>query len=154
MQKSWQDIWFEVAEAISGRSRCSRAQIGAVIVNEDQRIISTGYNGAAKGFPTDGECLNWCERAKGSTGLTEAYTGCPSIHAEANALLYVDRSAIHNGTMYVTAPPCMNCAKLISNSGISQVICLISGKDSHRNPEEAISYLEKCGIAVTTVGDL
>lgn len=150
MQKTWNDIWFEVAQSISGRSRCDRAQIGAVIVNDDNRIISTGYNGAAAGYPTDGGCMNWCDRAKGLTGLSGAYDGCPSIHAEANALLYVDRSAIHGATIYVTAPPCMNCAKLISNSGIQRVVCLIGPEDEHRNPEVALEYLLKCGLWVIT----
>jgi dCMP deaminase len=151
MQKQWIDVWFEVAEVISQRSRCSRAQIGAVIVNGDQRIISTGYNNPARGFqPSDGECLEWCERAQGKTGLGSAYDGCPSIHAESNALLYVDRSSIQNGTIYITAPPCMQCAKLISNSGLSTVRCLIGEEDSHRNPEVVIEYLENCGIKVIT----
>jgi dCMP deaminase len=150
MQKSWNDIWLEVAQVISNRSRCSRAQIGAVIVNQDQRVISTGYNGAAANYPTTGDCTNWCERAQGKTGLGSAYEGCPSIHAEANALLYVDRSAIHGGTIYVTAPPCMNCAKLISNSGVSEVRFLIGEEDMHRNPQQSIDYLMKCGISVNS----
>ncbi len=151
VQASWNDIWLEVAQVISKRSRCSRAQIGAVIVNQDQRIISTGYNGAAANYPTDGPCLNWCERAQGKTGLGSAYEGCPSIHAEANALLYVDRSAVHGATMYITAPPCMNCAKLISNSGINEVRFLIGFEDMHRNPQHSVDYLMKCGIAVNSI---
>lgn len=147
---SWVEIRFENAKTIAKRSRCSRAQIGAVIVDTRDRIIAEGYNGAASSYPTSGECINWCDRAKGLTGLSGAYDGCPSIHAEANALLYVDRSAVEGGSIYVTAPPCMNCAKLISNSGISTVHCLISESDSHRNPEIAIRYLEDCGISVMT----
>lgn len=148
MQKTWDRIWFDVAQTISQRSRCDRAQIGAVIVNSDQRIISTGYNGAAAGYPTNGGCMNWCERAQGKTGLGSAYDGCPSIHAEANALLYVDRSAIHGATIYVTAPPCMNCAKLISNSGVKSVYCFIGEQDLHRNPQTVFDYLNDCGLEV------
>lgn len=148
MQKPWIDVWYEVAQIIGKRARCSRAQIGAVIVNGDQRIISTGYNGPARDYPVEGECFNWCERAQGKTGLGSAYDGCPAIHAEANALLYVDRSAIEDGTIYITAPPCMNCAKLISNSGISTVRCLIGEEDYHRDPQKVFDYLESCGIAI------
>jgi dCMP deaminase len=151
MQASWNNIWFNVAKTISTRSRCDRAQIGAIIINDDNRVISTGYNGAAAGYPTDGGCNNWCDRAKGLTGLSGAYDGCPSIHAEANALLYVDRSAVHGAKMFVTAPPCMNCAKLISNSGIHEVWCFIGPEDTHRNPEVALEYLQKCGILVNQV---
>jgi len=151
MQKSWVEVWLEVAQVISQRSRCSRAQIGAVIVNQDQRVISTGYNGAAASYPTTGDCTNWCERAQGKTGLGSSYEGCPSIHAEANALLYVDRSAVHGATMYITAPPCMNCAKLISNSGVTELIHLVGPEDMHRNPDEVWAYLEKCGMLVTSI---
>lgn len=151
MQKQWNEIWLEVAQVISKRSRCSRAQIGAVIVNKDQRVISTGYNGASSTYPTAGPCTDWCERAQGKTGLGSAYEGCPSIHAEANALLYVDRSAVHGATMYVTAPPCMNCAKLISNSGVQEVRFLIGEEDMHRNPQASIDYLMKCGLSVNSM---
>jgi dCMP deaminase len=150
-QASWSDIWLQVSKTISTRSRCSRAQIGAVIVNSDQRIISTGYNGAAATYPTQGDCTQWCERAQGLTGLGSGYEGCPSIHAEANALLYVDRSAVHGATMYITAPPCMNCAKLISNSGVTSIVCLIGEQDMHRNPQSVLDYLAVCGISVTQV---
>jgi dCMP deaminase len=92
--------------------------------------------------------MDWCERAQGKTGLGAAYDGCPSIHAEANALLYVDRWSVEGGSIYVTAPPCMGCAKLISNSGLKTVHCLIGEEDSHRNPEIAMEYLAKCGIDV------
>ena len=145
---SWIEIRFENAKTIAKRSRCSRAQVGAVIVDQRQRIIAEGYNGPAAGLDVSGECNNWCERAQGKTGLGGAYDGCPSIHAEANALLYVDRWSVEGGSIYVTAPPCMGCAKLISNSGLKSVHCLIGEEDSHRNPHVAMEYLASCGINV------
>lgn len=145
---SWIEIRFENAKTIAKRSRCSRAQVGAVIVDQRQRIIAEGYNGPAAGLDVSGECNNWCERAQGKTGLGGAYDGCPSIHAEANALLYVDRWSVESGSIYVTAPPCMGCAKLISNSGLKSVHCLIGEEDSHRNPHVAMEYLASCGINV------
>ena len=141
----------QVADAIASKSRCSRAQIGAVVVSKDQRISSTGYNGPAATFPAEGECMNWCARAQGKTALDSTYDSCPSIHAEANALLYVDRSRIEGGTIYIVSPPCMQCAKLISNSGIARVVCEIGESDKHRKPEDAIQYLRQCGILVTSV---
>lgn len=145
---SWAEIRLENAKTIAQRSRCSRAQIGAVIVDKRERIVAEGYNGPAAGLEVEGNCMNWCERAQGKTGLDGAYDGCPSIHAEANALLYVDRWSVEGGSIYVTAPPCMGCAKLISNSGLKTVHCLIGEEDSHRNPRIAIQYLESCGIDV------
>lgn len=148
---SWDEVWMSVAAQVAQRSRCTRASMGAVIVSQHERISSTGYNGPASTFRGEGDCINWCERAQGKTGLSGAYDGCPSIHAEANALLYVDRSQVEGGTIYVTAPPCMQCAKLISNSGLSRVVALIGEADAHRTPEVALDYLRNCGISVTTV---
>jgi dCMP deaminase len=150
---SWDSIWMQVATVVASRSRCSRARIGAVIVDKNQRISATGYNGAAANYPTEGLCTNWCERAQGKTDLSSSYEGCPSIHAEANALLYVDRSAVEGGTIYVTGAPCMQCAKLISNSGLSRVVAVVKDSDAHRNPEVVLDYLEKCGISIETIKD-
>jgi dCMP deaminase len=151
---SWDAVWMIVADTVALRSRCSRAQIGAVVVSKDQRISSTGYNGPAATFPADGECMNWCARAQGQTPLDNVYDSCPSIHAEANALLYVDRSRVEGGTVYITDAACIQCAKLISNSGISRVVMRVSTIAAHRNPEATIEYFAKCGIAVTIFEDL
>lgn len=148
---SWDNVWLDVARTISKRSRCSRALMGSVIISKDQRIAATGYNGPAATLPQEGECINWCPRAQGIAPLDNMYDACPSIHAEANALLYVDRSRIEGGTIYIVSPPCMQCAKLISNSGIARVVCEIGESDKHRKPEDAIQYLRQCGILVTSV---
>lgn len=145
---SWDETWLDVARTISQRSRCSRAKIGAVIVSDSQRICATGYNGPAANWPHDGECINWCKRARGESELDNVYDLCPAIHAEANALMYVDRSSVLNGTLYVTSAPCMQCAKLVSNSGVARVVCVVRPEDSHRNPEAVFSYLRECGISL------
>lgn len=151
---SWDEVWMTVADTVALRSRCSRAQIGAVVVSKDQRISSTGYNGPAATFPAEGECMNWCARARGETPLDNVYDSCPSIHAEANALLYVDRSRVEGGTVYITDAACIQCAKLISNSGVSRVVMRVSTIAAHRNPEATIEYFAKCGIDVTIFKDL
>jgi dCMP deaminase len=153
LRPSWDETWLIVADTISRRSRCSRAQMGAVIVSKDNHVVATGYNGPAASWPESGPCINWCDRAKGQTELGIAYTGCPAIHAEANALLYVDRSQSLGGTIYIVSPPCDQCAKLISNSGLSRVVCRISNADMHRHPHQVIDYLSKCGIEVTVIGE-
>jgi dCMP deaminase len=150
-RSTWDEVWMEVADAVAKRSRCSRAQVGAVIVDGNKRICATGYNGPAVKYPAYGDCLEWCERAQGKTGLGSDYEGCPSIHAEANALLYVDRSAVDNGTIYITCAPCMQCAKLISNSGLSRVVARVREADLHRNPESVLEYLRKCNISVQVI---
>ena len=148
---NWDRVWLTVAEAVAQRSRCSRAQMGAAIVSDDQHMIATGYNGPAVNWPEDGACINWCDRAKGVTALDNMYDSCPAIHAEANALMHVDRSRSKGGTIYITAPPCMQCAKLISNSGIARVVCYWRKQDSHRDPARVLEYLEKCMIKLTVM---
>jgi dCMP deaminase len=150
---SWDEVWLAVAEIVAKRSRCSRAQMGSVIVSHDQHIIATGYNGPAADWPESGECINWCERAQGKTPLDNLYDACPSIHAEANALLYVDRSRSLGGTIYIVSAPCMQCAKLISNSGLAKVVCRLKKADMHRDPYGVIDYLRKCNIEVTIIKD-
>ena len=145
---SWDLTWLDVANVVSRRSRCSRAQMGAVVVSKDQRICATGYNGPASSWPLEGDCSEWCPRARGEAPLDNLYDQCPSIHAEANALLYVDRSSVEGGSIYITSPPCTQCAKLITNSGLSRVVCYIGEHDYHRKPEEVLDYIRRCGLSV------
>jgi dCMP deaminase len=150
---SWDSTWMHVAETIAKRSRCTRAQVGAVVVSSQQRISSTGYNGAPAGWPHQSDCIDWCPRAKGDAPLDQFYDACPAIHAEANALLYVDRSQVEGGTIYVTGACCMQCAKLVSNSGVSRVVMKVRKIDKHRHPEEVVAFLVKSGLRVETIDD-
>jgi len=143
-----------VADSIAKRSRCSRAQIGAVVVSKSQRISSTGYNGPAATLAVEGDCIEWCPRAQGVVPLTNTYDSCPSIHAEANALLYVDRSRVEGGTIYITDAACYQCAKLISNAGIRRVVMRIGTRASHRLPDETVEYFLQCNIEVTITKDV
>ena len=153
VRPSWDEVWMEMADAISKRSRCSRAQIGAVVVSKDQRISSTGYNGPAASLDVEGDCIDWCPRAQGLTTLDNTYDACPSIHSEANALLYVDRSRVEGGTIYITDVACLQCAKLVSNSGVARVVMRVSSTAAHRKPEATIEYLKKCNLEVTILED-
>ena len=91
-------------------SYCTRRQVGALIV-KNKMIISDGYNGTPAGFE------NVCEDEH---GLTKPYV----MHAEANAITKIARSnnSSEGATMYVTASPCIECAKLIIQSGIKRVV--------------------------------
>ena len=148
MRSSWMTVWCEVALAVGGRSACDRATVGAVIVR-DNRVVATGYNGPATGYPaaTNVGCQQWCSRAAGDQGSALQGYGysCPSIHAEANALLHASRSSAENGTLYVTHSPCPDCAKLISNSGISTVVMMRSSEPHRPDP---VPYLTSCGLGV------
>ncbi|MCC8112584.1 MAG: dCMP deaminase family protein [Bacteroidales bacterium] len=96
-------IWAE-------NSYCERRKVGALIV-KDKMIISDGYNGTPAGFE------NICED---ENGVTKPYV----LHAEANAITKVARSnnSSEGATLYVTASPCMECAKLIIQAGIRRVV--------------------------------
>lgn len=147
----WDGVWEVVASSIALRSSCERARVGAVLV-KDKRVVSTGYNGPASGHPADTSvgCSNWCDRAAGTAPTRDTGYGftCPSIHAEANALLYASRTDAEGATMYVTHAPCAECAKLISNSGVVRVVISQEPEDHRPNP---IPYLESCGIRVSVL---
>ena len=96
-------IWAE-------NSYCKRRQVGALVV-KDKMIISDGYNGTPSGFE------NICED---ESGVTKPYV----LHAEANAITKLARSGNNSegSTLYVTASPCIECAKLIIQAGIRRVV--------------------------------
>ena len=96
-------IWAE-------NSYCQRRKVGALVVKE-KMIISDGYNGTPSGFE------NVCEDAH---GVTHPYV----LHAEANAITKLARSGKNSdqATLYVTASPCIECAKLIIQAGIRRVV--------------------------------
>ena len=102
--------YLRMARIWAENSYCQRRQVGALVV-KDKRIISDGYNGTPSGFE------NICED---ETGTTKPYV----FHAEANAITKLARS--HNNsegsTLYVTASPCIECAKLIIQAGIRRVV--------------------------------
>ena len=120
-------IWAE-------NSYCVRRQVGALIVR-DKMIISDGYNGTPSGFE------NICED---ETGKTKPYV----LHAEANAITKVAKSnnSSEGATLYVTSSPCIECAKLIIQSGIKRVVYA----DSYHSMD-GIDLLKRVGIEIVKV---
>jgi dCMP deaminase len=146
---SWDDIWSQVADQVAQRSLCVRAQVGAVIVNADNRIVSTGYNGPPAGFEHRHlPCSEWCERGADPDG-GDMYR-CASVHAEANALLTGDRSSWQGGAMYVTKHPCWECAKLIANSGLAALLVypVEPTPPAHHSYNTYKWLQEECGLHV------
>jgi len=123
--------YLEMAEVWSKNSYCKRRQVGALIV-KDRMIISDGYNGTPSGFE------NICED---EDGFTKPYV----LHAEANAITKVAKSgnSSNGATLYVTDAPCMECSKLIIQSGIKRVVY----RKDYRI-REGIDLLERAGIEV------
>jgi dCMP deaminase len=148
MRRHWDDVWLDVAAVVATRSLCTRAHVGAVIVDDRYRVVATGYNGPPRWFDhRDEPCTAWCERAQGNV-IEQSYANCPSLHAEANALMAADRSAWQGGVLYVTGHVCADCAKLIGNSGLSRVVVLTDGSGDYRNPDQSYRFLRMLGIGV------
>lgn len=123
-------IWAE-------NSYCERRKVGAIIV-KDKMIISDGYNGTPAGFE------NVCED---EYGATKPYV----LHAEANAITKVARSnnSSEGSTLYVTASPCVECAKLIIQSGITRVVF----NDLYRLTD-GIDLLRRAGVECLHINDI
>ncbi len=133
-EKKQRDLDFRylrMARIWAENSYCIRRQVGALIV-KDKMIISDGYNGTPSGFE------NVCEDAN---GLTKPYV----LHAEANAITKIARSGNNSdgATLYVTASPCIECAKLIIQAGIKRVVY----GETYRLTD-GIELLRRAGIEV------
>lgn len=122
--------YLRMARIWAENSYCKRRQVGALVVKE-KTIISDGYNGTPSGFE------NVCEE----DNVTKAYV----LHAEANAITKLARSNNNSegSTLYVTASPCIECAKLIIQSGIKRVVYA----EKYRL-DEGIQLLKRAGIEV------
>ena len=121
--------YLRMAKIWAENSYCKRRQVGATIV-KDKMIISDGFNGTPSGFE------NVCED---SDGMTKPYV----LHAEANALTKVARSnnSSDGATLYVTASPCLECSKLIIQSGITRVVY-----DELYRLTDGIDLLKRAGV--------
>lgn len=126
--------YIRMAKIWAENSYCKRRQVGALLV-KNKTIISDGYNGTPTGFE------NVCED---ETGHTYPYV----LHAEANAITKIARSGNNSegATLYVTTSPCIECAKLIIQAGITRVVY----SENYRLAD-GLELLKAAGIAVDFV---
>ncbi len=129
--------YLRMARIWAENSYCVRRKVGAIIV-KNQMIISDGYNGTPAGFE------NVCED---ENGLTKSYV----LHAEANAITKVARSnnSSEGATLYITASPCLECAKLIIQAGIKRVVF----NELYRIID-GIDLLKRAGVECVHIPDL
>ena len=133
-QLQFDKSYLTMAGVWAENSYCQRRKVGALIV-KDRMIISDGYNGTPCGFE------NVCED---ENGITKPYV----LHAEANAITKVAKSnnSSDGATLYVTAAPCVECAKLIIQSGIKRVVY----RDSYR-VTDGLELMERAGIEILQI---
>ena len=122
MRKSWDEYFMEIAEIVKTRSTCLRRQVGAVIVR-DNRIITTGYNGAPSGLKHCTE-IGGCERARLNIPSGQRHELCRALHAEQNAIIQAAKIGVstEGATAYITLQPCVICAKMLVNAGIKRIV--------------------------------
>ena len=135
-QTKFDQRYLEMARIWANNSYCTRRQVGALVVKNNM-IISDGYNGTPSGFE------NICED---DNGVTKPYV----LHAEANAITKLARSNNNSdgATIYITASPCIECAKLIIQAGIKRVVY----GEKYRLMD-GIELLERAGIEVVYLGE-
>ena len=128
-------LYLDIAKTVSKQSYCQRLQVGSIIVKHGN-IISYGYNGTISGFP------NVCEEKTSDGNLVTLKT---VLHAESNAITKACKSTIstNKATMYCTHSCCVECAKLIIQSGISNFIYLNDYRDM-----QGVELLLKAGVYV------
>jgi dCMP deaminase len=141
MKQKFIDYFMDVAIRTSQLSHARRLQVGAIIVKDD-RIISVGYNGMPSGW--DNNCE---DEIKWPNGDIKFLTTKPEVlHAESNAITKLARGTESgfNSIMFCTHAPCLNCAKLIYQSGINSVYY----RDTYRD-DSGLEFLEKSNVNVT-----
>ena len=140
MKQKFRDAYMKTAEVFAELSSARRLHVGAIIVKDD-RIISIGYNGMPSGW--DNNCE---DELKWPNGDIKFLTTKPEVlHAETNAIAKLAKSTESGSgaTLFVTHAPCLDCAKLVYQSGINSVYY----RNSYRS-EDGIHFLEKAGVQV------
>jgi len=120
---TWDEYFMGIARLVATRSTCLRRQVGAVIV-KDGNVLTTGYNGTPAGIT---HCeQTGCLRDKLNVPSGERHELCRGLHAEQNAIIQAAKHGVNisGGTLYCSNFPCVICAKMLINAGISTVIYL------------------------------
>ena len=143
MKEKFVNAYMDVAERFAELSSARRLHVGAIVVKDD-RIISIGYNGMPAGW--DNNCE---DELKWPNGEIKFLTTKPEVlHAETNAIAKLAKSTESGlgATMFVTHSPCLDCAKLVYQSGINTIYY----RNSYRN-EDGIQFLEKAGVKIEQI---
>ena len=149
MKQKFRDAYMKVAETFAELSSAKRLHVGAIVVKDD-RIISIGYNGMPSGW--DNNCEDkiytspWNSENNDEPDVTYTLKTKPEVlHAETNAIAKLARSNESGlgASLFVTHAPCLDCAKLVYQSGINNVYY----RNSYRI-QDGLQFLEKAGVKV------
>jgi len=142
---SWDDYFMSIAQQVALRSTCIRRQIGALIVR-DKRILATGYNNVPSGIE---HCTTrGCLRDELGIPSGQRVELCRGTHAEQNAIVQAAKygTAIDGAMVYTTTQPCILCAKILINAGITEIV--FSGDF----PDElSCEMLEEAGVVLRQI---
>ena len=118
---SWDEYFMKLATEVASRTTCLRRAVGAIIV-KDRRILSTGYNGVPTGIRHCDEV--GCLREQLGVPSGQRHEICRGLHAEQNAIIQAARygTNIEGASIYITTQPCIVCAKMIINAGITEIV--------------------------------
>ena len=139
---SWDEYFLKMAAVCAERATCDRKHVGAVIVR-DNHPIATGYNGAAPG-------LQHCDEVGHLLRIVDGRPSCHrATHAEQNAIFTAARFGhrTEGATIYVTAQPCLNCAKAIITAGIVKVVW----SEGYPDPV-SLEFLSSAGVQLVNKG--
>lgn len=142
MRPSWDEYFMDIAELVRTRSTCLRRKVGAVVVR-DNRILTTGYNGAPPGAKHCDEV--GCLREKMGIPSGERHELCRALHGEQNAVIQAAKYgiSIEGATIYTTTYPCVICTKILISSGIRKIVF----KEGY--PDElSAKFLDESGVEV------
>ena len=144
MKPKFQRLYMNIAQQVATMSQARRLQVGAIVVKDD-RIISIGYNGMPSGW--DNNCEDTIQHSDDTVTLQ---TKPEVLHAETNAIAKLAKSSDSGlgATLFVTHSPCLDCAKLVYQSGIGSVIY----RNSYRSTS-GVDFLQKSGVKVVKLDD-
>lgn len=142
---SWDQYFLTIATEVAKRSTCLRRSVGAVLV-KDRRILATGYNGTPRGLRHCEEV--GCLREQQGIESGQRHEMCRGIHAEQNAIIQaaLHGVAVDGAVLYSTHQPCVLCAKMLINAGVTEMVFSDSYPD-----ELAEQMLDEAGVRTRLV---
>ncbi|XP_044493405.1 deoxycytidylate deaminase [Mangifera indica] len=143
---TWDDYFMSIAFLSAERSKDPHRQVGACLVSQDGVILGIGYNGFPRGCSDDK--LPWAKKSKTGNPLETKY---PYVcHAEVNAILNTNHASAVGQRLYVTMFPCNECAKIIIQSGVSEVIYFVEKRLNNSDTAYVASHqlLSMAGVKV------